>query len=261
MNCTKPQPVSHSWYDCLLRWRTSYQPANKKKSDLNGQRIELHPLYYLATVVRPVSSYYAISWTVLSTTALRIESVLFHDRPPYWYRPLRYCPLRKCCCLLPLRCGIKAISSNRLPNKKRPLYMWNRSTPKTVFLWCPHQINRSTSDCDHSNKWAPILALITLHTRVEVELRTRAFCSGFVWRLQASTAGSRDLVVDVQQAMACNVLTFHPGTICFELKSRSDQPRTRSPHAPQEAVTHSDKLTQTVRSQKEMVGCFNILNS
>ena len=44
-------------------------------------------------------------------------------------------------------------------------------------------------------------------------------------------AGSQDLVVDVQQAMACIALTFHPGTICFELKSRSDQPRTRSPHA------------------------------
>jgi len=43
--------------------------------------------------------------------------------------------------------------------------------------------------------------------------------------------GSRDLVVDIQQAMACIALTFHPGTICFELHSRSDQPRTWFPHA------------------------------
>ena len=34
--------------------------------------------------------------------------------------------------------------------------------------------------------------------------------------LQASTAGSRDTVVDVQQAMVCIALSFHPGTICFE---------------------------------------------
>ena len=56
----------------------------------------------------------------------------------------------------------------------------------------------------------------------------------FVWRLQASTAGSRDLVIDVQQAMAC--ITFHPGMICFELKSTSPE------HGPrmQEAVTYSD---------------------
>ena len=81
----------------------------------------------------------------------------------------------------------------------------------------------------------------------------------FVWRLQASTAGSRDLVIDGQQAMTCIALTFHPGMICFELKSRSNQPRTRSLHA---GSSNSQwQLTQTVRTQKEMVGCFNITAS
>ena len=95
--------------------------------------------------------------------------------------------------------------------------------------------------------------------RIEVELRTWAFCSGFVRKLQASTAGSRDLVVDVQQAMACIALTFHPGTICFELKSRSDQHRTPSPHA---GSSNSQwQLTQTVRPQNEMVGYFIITAS
>ena len=63
-------------------------------------------------------------------------------------------------------------------------------------------------------------------------------CSGLVpslgegFRLvRSARSGSRDLVVDLQQAMACIALTFRPGSICFELKSRSDQPRTRSPHA------------------------------
>ena len=59
--------------------------------------------------------------------------------------------------------------------------------------------------------------------------------------------------------MACIALTFHPGMICFELKSKSDQPRTRSPHA-----ESSIKLTvtaETVRPQNEMVGCFNIAAS
>ena len=56
----------------------------------------------------------------------------------------------------------------------------------------------------------------------------------FVWRLQASTAGSWDLVIDIQQAMEC--ISFHLGTICFELKSTSQE------HSPrmQEAVTYSD---------------------
>ena len=58
-------------------------------------------------------------------------------------------------------------------------------------------------------------------------------------------AGSRDLFVDLQQAMACIALTFHPGTICFELKSRSDQPRTRSPHA---GSTRKKQLTVTADS-------------
>ena len=53
--------------------------------------------------------------------------------------------------------------------------------------------------------------------------------------LQANTAGSRDIVVDVQQAMVCIAVSFHPGTICFELQHMV-------PHGPrmQEAVTHSD---------------------
>ena len=65
-------------------------------------------------------------------------------------------------------------------------------------------------------------------------LDTGAFCFG---KLQASTAGSLDLVVDVQQTLASIAVTFHPGTICFELKSRSDQLRARSP---QEPLTRSD---------------------
>ena len=84
----------------------------------------------------------------------------------------------------------------------------------------------------------------------------------FVWRLQASTAGSWDLVIDVQQAMACIALTFHPETICFDLKSRSDQPRT--PSRMQEARGSSNsqwQVTQTVRPQNEMVGYFNITAS
>ena len=80
-----------------------------------------------------------------------------------------------------------------------------------------------------------------------------------VWRLQVSTDGSWDLVVNIQQAMACITLTFHPWTIYFELKSRSDQPRTRSLHA---GSSNSQwQLNQTVRPQKEMVGCFNITAS
>ena len=48
----------------------------------------------------------------------------------------------------------------------------------------------------------------------------------FVWKLQASSAGLQDLVINVQQAMVCIAPVFYPGMICFELKSRSDQPRT-----------------------------------
>ena len=80
----------------------------------------------------------------------------------------------------------------------------------------------------------------------------------FIRRLQASMAGSRDLVVDVQQAMACIALTFHPG-ICFELKSRSDQPRTPSPHAG--SSNSQRQLTRTVRPQNEMVSYFIITAS
>ena len=67
-------------------------------------------------------------------------------------------------------------------------------------------------------------------------------CSGLVPSLREgfrlarlARSGSRDLVVDLQQAMACIALTFRPGKICFELKSRSE-------HGPrmQKAVTHSD---------------------
>ena len=39
------------------------------------------------------------------------------------------------------------------------------------------------------------------------------------------SAGSRDIVVNVQQAMVCISLTFHPGTICFE-------PQNTVPHGP-----------------------------
>ena len=81
----------------------------------------------------------------------------------------------------------------------------------------------------------------------------------FIRRLQASMAGSRDLVVDVQQAMACIALTFHPGMICFELKSRSDQPRTPSPHAG--SSNSQRQLTRTVRPQNEMVSYFIITAS
>ena len=46
---------------------------------------------------------------------------------------------------------------------------------------------------------------------------------------------------------------------CFELKSRSDKPRTRSPHA---GSSNSQwQLAQTVRPQNEMVGYFNITAS
>ena len=60
---------------------------------------------------------------------------------------------------------------------------------------------------------------------------TRAAVSFPVYVKAVARSRSRDLVVDLQQAMACIALTFRPGTICFELKLRSDQPRTRSPHA------------------------------
>ena len=50
--------------------------------------------------------------------------------------------------------------------------------------------------------------------------------------------------------MVCTALSFHPGTIGFE---------------PQNTVPASSssqrQLTQTVRPQKEMVGCFNLTAS
>ena len=63
-----------------------------------------------------------------------------------------------------------------------------------------------------------------------------------------STADSRDLVIDVQQAMACIALTFHPGMICFEPQNTV-----------LEAVTHSDSDGQTPK--RWPVGCFNITAS
>ena len=71
------------------------------------------------------------------------------------------------------------------------------------------------------------------HCTSEVELQTWAFCFGC--SVQASMAGSQDIVIDVQQAMVCIALFFNPGTICFE-------PQNTVPHGPcmQEAVTCSD---------------------
>ena len=62
------------------------------------------------------------------------------------------------------------------------------------------------------------------------------FCYG--WRVIVdfrlySTASQRDMVVHVQQAMACIALTFHPGTIGFE-------PQNTVSACMQEAVTDSD---------------------
>ena len=55
----------------------------------------------------------------------------------------------------------KATSLNRFPNKstlcKTILQV------KTVFLYCTCKTNCRTLNCDHSNKWTPFLALVTLH--------------------------------------------------------------------------------------------------